>query len=205
MIVLAIVLFMLSVLAMLPPFIVLVGQFPGPPSNQLEKFISEYDGTIVSLGTVFLVSGLALLTTYLSSASAEKRDQAARHLNAELKLSTFRQEWINSLRSDLSEVVALAYVFFDDESGTQAKEDKSKLADLKRVEARIRMRLNPTEDEATELVGHLVDMINACDKNDQENSITHREALANAGSIYIKNEWDTLKENLENLKKADVQ
>jgi len=190
---------------MLPPFIVLVGQFPGPPSNQLEKFISEYDGTIVSLGTVFLVSGLALLTTYLSSASAEKRDQAARHLNAELKLSTFRQEWINSLRSDLSEVVALAYVFFDDESGTQAKEDKSKLADLKRVEARIRMRLNPTEDEATELVGHLVDMINACDKNDQENSITHREALANAGSIYIKNEWDTLKENLENLKKADVQ
>tara|TARA_R110002094_G_scaffold56419_3_gene67548 strand:+ start:5232 stop:5867 length:636 start_codon:yes stop_codon:yes gene_type:complete len=174
-----------------------------------ESFLGSYKGIIISLGTLLVILLATMLTTHLSNVSAEKRQEADRLLNAELKLSDFRQAWIDVLRADCSEVVSLSYSFFDEPDNRMLK-----LAKLKGLEAHIRLRLNPLEDAETERnieksLIQLISALEAAQKKDSECSkdiemesgaIEHREHFAELSAQLLKKEWEVLKDNLDKLK-----
>ena len=182
-------------------------------AQQLEAFLNSNKGIVTSLGTLLVILLAAILTTHLSNSSAEKRQEADRLLNAELKLSDFRQAWINQLRADFAEVIQLGYSFF--EKGNDQQETARK---LKLVEARIRMRLNPRSDAEVEreIEKELVALVSACEKVANEaisrsgdkasetkhcqDALNHRENLAKLGSKFLKEEWEVIKKNLNELK-----
>lgn len=180
--------------------------------TEVENFIRSKLGTIFSISSALLISFLALLTAYLSSASSEKQREADRLLNTELKLSDFRQAWIDVLRKDCSQVVSISYSFFDDKE-TQL----SKLAELKGLEAHIRLRLNPLDDAIVErniekLLVRLISALEISQKRDckcfadikiEDVVIKRREAFAELSAQLLKKEWDVLKDNLDKLKAGE--
>uniref|UniRef100_UPI003B530205 hypothetical protein n=1 Tax=Roseovarius indicus TaxID=540747 RepID=UPI003B530205 len=189
-----------------------------PPGlvSKINCFLDRNSPILIGIGTVALVSGLALWTAHLSNVSAEKRQEADRLLNAELKLSDFRQKWINELRVDFAEVIQLAYSFFDEKSHQNETVRK-----LKMVEARVRMRLNPKCDAVLErkIERELTKLVKACESvvmqsasqhseqspegNAGESALKHREELAKLGSEFLKQEWEVIKDNLDKLKRGN--
>lgn len=191
MILLAIVLFLFALTALTPPFIVLLGQFPGSVPAKLETFISTYNGTIISLGTLFLVSALALLTTHLSSASAEKRERYNRRVQSELKLAEFRQKWIEDMRDDISELLRLSF----------HSSNEGEVSNAYKLSVKIQMRLNLSEDLAEDLAKAL-EVVSRPGLSDLE----HSAALANVAVTsrkYLKQEWSRLKNDIQTARLLD--
>jgi hypothetical protein len=168
------------------------------PFVQLNGFLFKYRSVLISLGTLFVILLTTIFATHLSNTSAEKRQEADRLLNAELKLSDFRQEWINVLRNDLAEIISISYVFFDE------KEKRLKnLSKLKDLDARVRMRLNPKPYAELErrIDSYIEELVNCSENGDELGAFKAREGLARAGAKFLKEEWDFLKGNLDKLKR----
>ncbi|AFO88724.1 hypothetical protein L0Z66_18185 [Phaeobacter sp. BS34] len=184
MILLAVLLFLLALVALVPPFIVLLGQFPGSASAKLEAFISAYSGSIISLGTLFLVSSLALWTTHLSNRSSEKREAGNRRIAAEMKLAEMRKGWINELAADIAEFTSLVGL----RAGNEA--DKKELF----LGSRILLRMNqndPDYDNLRECLKSVSLQIRA-DEPDLDKLIDLREI----SQRILKREWERLKRDL---------
>ncbi len=169
----------------------------------LNKFIFEYRAVILSLGTVLLISVLALSTTLLASKYADQRELSNRRIQSELKLSEFRQKWIDELRADLARLISITTAI----SGTAKSTDERKLAILEmyEIDSRIRLRLNPFEAEAQIIEQTVIQLVNSATLSEGDEgfkaTIKNREMLANLSSRYLKNEWDVLRENLKKIEK----
>ena len=145
---------LLSFVALLPPALVKLGRYEGDILDKLEQLVSNYDGLLVSIGTVFLVLALGIFTTDMVNSAQSRREQASRIMQAELAVAQFRQEWINSLRSKISEVIYLSSLLINSIKDEGYSESVAK---LKRLDSEIRLHLNPKEDEAKRLLERLVD------------------------------------------------
>jgi len=130
-----------------------------------------------------------------------------------VKISEFRQSWIDGLRADISEYVSKAhewiefYLEFNEELEQKKKAEMAK--ELNRIKydsfhvlRRIELRFKPDDDNANTLLGELRDLLNP-GKLPPENS--HSEwtrladgAVANARSL-LKEEWETTKNPLRKL------
>ena len=198
---------LLSAVALLPILFVHLGTYQGGFLSRLEQFVSAYDGLLASLGTLFLILGMGVWTTYLSNKSAAARQRADRITSAELKISEFRQAWIDKLRQDLADVVFLTSV-----NGTS--EDSSanvqRVEKLKKLDSLVRLRLNPGETKAQELAGavrkviDLSEMVsNGC--NDKfSDMLAARESLAKLSAEYLKVEWEVVKHVLQKAKEDET-
>ncbi|ATG36853.1 hypothetical protein PhaeoP23_02749 [Phaeobacter piscinae] len=196
MIVLALVLFLLALTALTPPLIVLLGQFPGPLSVRVESFISEYDGTLISLGTLFLVSGLALLTTHLANTSASKREEYNRRIQAELKLAEFRQTWINDLRDNLADYMSHVGYTRDLQKNVDAEK-------IGKIAARVELLMNAQDPNLKPLRVAMTHMFRASISKDENSSDAMKE-LTQVGQDILKTEWDRLKTDLASIKDYEV-
>lgn len=156
-----------------------------------EIFIRENHGIIISLGTVFLLSLLAYATAAISSASAEKAQKANRSLSSELKLSDFRQSWIDALRDDLSLASKLAARFEEDFKDSVIK------AELVEVIARVRMRMNPNDPDDDALAAAFAKALGASKVAYGWDDET--EAISIVGQRILKREWERLKADLKRI------
>lgn len=172
----------------------------------LEMFLRENRGVLISLGTLFLVSFLALLTSRLSDnaadrreklvhemvdrrerramAAAEKQEKTSQRVQAELQISQFRQAWIKEMRQDIADLLNLSF-----HSASEADVAKAYTLSMK-----IEMRLNPEEDAAQELSEALSTLSGA-----SGNDAAHVAALTKVVTTsrnYLKGEWDRLKQDI---------
>ncbi|NDW46198.1 hypothetical protein [Ruegeria sp. PrR005] len=186
MIYIAIIFLFFAILAITPPLLVVLSDFEGGFFEKIEEFISVYDGTLIALGTLFLVSLLAILTTHLSNVAADRRERSNRRIQAELKLSDFRQLWINELRIDLA--VYMAEVRF--------RKNREDLSRLEEVSTRIFLRLNQNEEDAFKLGGMIAKLVRVvrAENYDEEDEIVSE--ILRLSRVVLKKEWERLKSDL---------
>ncbi|AXT27597.1 hypothetical protein D1823_14035 [Ruegeria sp. AD91A] len=183
---LAIVFFLLAVLILIPPLLLLLQSYPGSFAQKFESAVSEFDGTIISLGTLFLVSGLALLTTHLSNRSSEKREAANRLISTEMKIAEMRKKWIDDLRDDLAVFSSLVST----ESGPESMREEVELA------SRILLRLNPKDPNYDSLREHLKSASGEFGAEDPD--MSELVALREVSQKILKHEWERLKHDIKN-------
>ncbi len=167
-------------------------------SLAIECWIKERAATLTSIGTLFLVGFLTLFATYMTNAAAAARELSNRTVAAELKKSEFRQQWIDKVREDLAEIVGLARIY---ETATEKdKEAKNAVVDtLKNLNAKLRLRLNPNGNPEKELKCKVFRVVDAVEHG-TSNIPDLREALADFGAQFIKDEWENLKLLLDKAK-----
>lgn len=180
----------LTVLAILPWIVVALSACSDASSTPIECVIKKYDGTIISLGILVLVSGLALLTAILTNRSTDISQKSNRKIRAELQIASFRQKWIDALRNDLAEFQSICVVL-----SNTAKEhggDELKLYRLAELSARIQLRMNPDDRDYSALMDTLRlqrDAIISGNKNGQS-------GMNRTSQEILKREWDRLKHDL---------
>lgn len=122
----------------------------------------------------------------------------------ESKVSEFRQQWIDSLRDDISELISvLCYLAHEyeqlknsaDKSHTPLVLDRIKpqMITIQRIHARIEMRLNPNEHE--KLLNILGDFVNLSDhaKKSTTEQVVAIRAVINETQRVLKAEWRVVK------------
>lgn len=186
MIILSVFLFLLAILAFLPLFLVVLGSYEGGVLEKFDQFLGAYDGLILSIGTLALVSALATLSTHLSNVSSEKQQRTNRKVSAELKIVEFRQQWINDLRDDISELLSLSGKPFDSDSLTR----------WQLLNVRIHLRLNPDEEFSEIVMTGITDLLAAACADNREKIPSAQTNLQISGSRLLKFEWDRLKDDL---------
>ncbi|WP_135501630.1 hypothetical protein [Roseovarius aestuariivivens] len=151
---------------------------------EFEGFIRKYSGTLISLGTLLLVSVLTVFAAHLSSQAAEKTAKNNRRIQAELKVAEFRQKWITDMRNDIAELVGLSFHSTKEEDFAKAYE----------LSMKIELRLNPTEELAKSVSNCLVEV------SKKSNDVERYKAISNLvleSRKYLKSEWSRLKYELE--------
>ncbi|SHJ46996.1 hypothetical protein SAMN05444000_10945 [Shimia gijangensis] len=192
----------------LPVFLlVLVIYFGGLPLEEFERFVRKYSGTIISLGTLALISFLALLTSRMADQSADSRNRLAeqaaerreelvaeatdrrealnQRVQAELQISRFRQAWIDETRNEVAEFLQLAF----------HRETTEQIARMFYLDRKIKLRLNEQEELASELVDALGDLT----PDEEQTEDEHSQAIVDAteaGNKFLRNEWRRLKTDI---------
>jgi len=150
--------------------------------------------------TVVAVPILVGLVTHLLNKSAERRAekerQMERSLARELKLSEFRQAWIDELRRDLSELSAML---------PSGKSDHEVTANAKI--ASILLRMNPSEGPSQKVFEDLMALKTECEKKTKSVEVIDDKylALLNSSNKLLKEEWDRLKADLREASGVKVQ
>lgn len=154
-------------------------------SSPVNEFVRLNKEVLLSIGTLLLISFLALIQTYISNKSSDSRDQANRAVQAELKIAEFRQEWINSLRDELEEFNQLAFA-------DPKERDNSRIS---AVLAKVRMRLNLNESLALSLYKAMLEA-GRTDHRSGEDEVAALISLNEAAHKYLSNEWKRLKDDI---------
>lgn len=140
---------------------------------------------------------LPLLGTIVAATIAGAVAFLASVFSKEQKTSEFRQSWIDSLRNDLSELIAISVQIGDEilvrhkrGEGTEAIQThlRTKESDFQRIEeckARIRLRLNPKEYRA------LLNAVKAM--SDPSDHDAKSETLIAESQKVLKAEWKRVK------------
>jgi hypothetical protein len=138
---------------------------------------------------------------------------AAAFIARGVKISEFRQAWIDGLRSDISEYISKAhewidvYLEFNSEiSQTTKAEVEPKLNRIKydalHILSRINLRFKPDDDDANELLGKLLDLLDPSKLEPGSQYPSWRglsdEVVFDARKL-LKEEWETTKNPLRNL------
>ncbi|MCF7971917.1 MAG: hypothetical protein K9L22_12230 [Methylococcaceae bacterium] len=139
---------------------------------------------------------------------------AAAFIARGVKISEFRQAWIDGLRSDISEYISKAHEWVDlylvfNSEGTQEKkaEIAPKLDGIKydalHILSRINLRFKPDDENANILLGKLLGLLDP-EKLVQKNEYSSwrklsDEAVMGARTL-LKEEWEVTKNPLSKLK-----
>lgn len=131
----------------------------------------------------------------------------------QLKISEFRQGWIDGIRKDISEFISKAhewidlYIEFNGEADQKVKADLApKLGRIKydafHVLWRIELRFKPNDTEANDLLLTLKDLLNP-GKLTPDNQYSRWRSLADSSVLkartLLKEEWETTKNPFRKL------
>ncbi|MFU1479276.1 hypothetical protein ACM25N_16770 [Roseovarius sp. C7] len=158
--------------------------------------------------TVLAIPIITWLVTRMANRSSEKRAERERDLERELrgkerllerelsrkmKLADFRQEWINRLRDDLSEIASLTVnpISLNDE----------RIHQLNMRRGRVRLSLNHSEHHAV----RLINAMNELAKTTQEDIGENQTTFVNVGHELLKAEWERLKDDLVQIEQLRGQ
>ncbi|MCV2869399.1 hypothetical protein OEW28_12260 [Defluviimonas sp. WL0002] len=182
----------LALVALLPPVLIELGSYDGGNLEKVESLLSDRQSTIISLGTLFLVLGLSVWSAHLTNKSAEKRESINRRTQAEIKISDFRQAWINDLRDDCARLISIA----DDDM------DPIELREYQYLWTRIQLRLNTADKVHADLVVALKNLTAAMhSKSKIADAQSNIQIEVNS---LLKNEWDRLKSDLKKAQDNEV-
>ncbi len=187
MIALVLVLAVLTFLATTPVVLAALSKYPGGLIDKIELFVSEFDGILISIGTLSLVSMLAVLTARLTNQSAERREKANRKVQSELKIAEFRRQWIDEMRSDLTEFSRLVF----------HRDGIDDISQLFAIRTKIYMRLNLEEKKALAVV-QAMDEAYTADFNeaDTETLMKTQIRLSRVSNEFLRGEWRRLKQDI---------
>ncbi len=166
----------------------------------IEEYIDLHQSIIVSLGTIFLLSAIAIYTTILSGYISERRERNNRKISAELKVAEFRQVWINEMRNDLLEFHQTIYEGKPDTDAKKAFAIYTKIVMRLNLETISDEPLVVKEPLAKELFAHLGMSLEAWHNEEVPTDIRAKfhSSLLSASKDYLKNEWRRLKSDLKN-------
>jgi hypothetical protein len=133
---------------------------------------------------------VAATTPFVSFAVAKRQIRAT-------VISTNRQAWINALRDDLAEMLELAIAYFYLRDGTLSGEEGFKYpyeqrTRLRRLENRIRLRLNPDEPPHQELLLLLIEVRRLSVAHDADDGESFEQAMELAivkAQEILRSEW----------------
>ncbi|MDZ5458013.1 hypothetical protein [Azohydromonas lata] len=132
-------------------------------------------------------------------------------ISKENKTSEFRQEWINELRNDISSFLATANIirrFVSWGARNLSEEKKSgaitdfvapKHAELSEVRHKIRLRLNPKEDDHIELIGSIESIVDLLMPGKPLGAAQglyfdqFQAAVVASSQVILKEEWQRVK------------
>jgi hypothetical protein len=163
--------------------------------------------TVVQIITAVTALVAVIVGPWQSARTARQQIQAGietarRQIRAEV-VSANRQEWINTLRNNLADLLAGLQVW-----GSPVYSERYSEADHKETfrqilerEAKIRLMLNPTEDDHRKLVGAISDARMTAGENqppehDQEvhQLLASRiELVIQQSQVIMKREWERVK------------
>jgi hypothetical protein len=153
-----------------------------------ESFLLTYSGTLTGIGTLFLISVLAIITTLLANKSANQRDRTTRQLQAELAVSQFRQKWMDELRVDLAYYLSrIGSPLNGDDVGTTSD-----------TLSRILLRLNHDDPVDKKLIESLMDAWIAQTAYDKDAIRPHIVQGYILGRKLLKREWMRVVADLKN-------
>jgi len=130
-------------------------------------------------------------------------------ITREIKISEFRQAWINDLREDISEYISKVDEWIDIylESSTAKKnnsvKDLNKLKyDSIKILRRIKMRFKPDDGNANDLISNLNNLLDpseTCVQMSKDDWVGHAENVVNEARHILKEEWDVTKNPLKKI------
>lgn len=142
-----------------------------------------------------LIPGVSALVAMISSRFAVRRaldsERAQRQFSATTQIAGFRQEWINSLRSEIAEHQALCFASMPplNQDSCLSKDRTYRLAELSN---RILLRVNRSDPEYDTLSKALaIDRLRI-----SQNEVPAQDTTQIAQSI-LKREWERLKSDLK--------
>jgi len=113
---------------------------------------------------------------------------ATKQINATV-LSTNRQEWINMLRNNISEFIALCLIIKDLQNRENAPSLPEKIECLNHRLSKIKLLINPTEDDHNELITLLAQATKSVDPD-------VLDKIEKRAQVILKREWVRVK-NIE--------
>ncbi|MBV7409062.1 hypothetical protein [Maritimibacter sp. DP1N21-5] len=150
--------------------------------------VNEWLASHKELVTILAIPILTALVTWWTTRSNEKRAArerlSERELQRQLRLSEYRQAWIEGLRNDIAAYTALHW-----NAEIQAMPNARREA--VEVNAKILMRMNPDDPDYENLRQAMLNPI----ASEAEN----RTALYATGQRILKREWERLKADLAKI------
>lgn len=123
-------------------------------------------------------------------------------ISKESKVSELRQNWIDSLREELSQLIGHIWELHYKVSGDLKEIDFEKLhapgASVSRLATKIRLRLNPKEPESKDVLACIDEMPGMTSKRTvalTQYSEVHKSTaeLTRLSAVLLKKEWDRVK------------
>jgi hypothetical protein len=110
------------------------------------------------------------------------------------KVSEFRQEWINSLRTEVASLISHAFTIYDWDGKKSDRFDVA-FAEVHRLTALITLRLNPKEPESLALIAAMNDLRESIHTADAKFELinTKVNALTSTTQKVLKTEWRRVK------------
>ena len=181
-----------SILALFPAISIHISE-NAYSNSALNEFVKLNKEMLLSIGTLLLISFLAILQTYISNYSSEKREESNRRTQTELKLAEFRQEWIDGLRDDLSEFASLL-----NNDSFPSNENFERMVVL---HARIMLRMNNGDVKYPTLLKAMSSYLKAArsekGKMRDIDITTAHTTLITTSQDLLKTEWNRLKRDLQ--------
>lgn len=164
-------------------------------SNAAMLLTSAVVAAMVSAIVALVGHAISRKNAQLAAQISSQNAALSAKLEAAKKLADSRQRWIDQMREDMAEFVALAAVRqrnFDNDT----LKNNDVFEKLLMVNARINMRMNPKDidyEKLDQLMGYCIFPENA------NGSGASSRAFVSLCQIILKREWDVLKSDLRNL------
>ena len=155
-----------------------------------DAWLSSHQTLVVSIGVPLLTLLVTNMSSHYQDRRANERQVFERKLQKLLKISEFRQKWIDDFRTDLAELIS--YTVNPDHIETEHTRA------FNACMARIQMRINPADVDATDLKKALYDLRLAKQNDGGE----VQSDLTRIGQKFLKKEWDRLRRDLDEVEKT---
>jgi len=154
------------------------------------------------MDTMQLIDGAS--ATVLAAMIAAAITFLAAVFTKESKVSEFRQQWIDALRDDISELISvLLYLAHEYEQLSKSANKshaplvleriKPEMMTIQRIHARIELRLNPEEhDKLLDTLGNFVKLRELSAKSESDQTAAIRKVINEAQKV-LKAEWRVVK------------
>jgi hypothetical protein len=155
--------------------------------DTLNTWVANHKELLTLIGVPLLTFLITTVVNRASERRASKERQLERDLARELKLSEYRQMWIDNLREELATLAAMLPA----RDPAMEVEANSKLASML-------LRMNPNEGPSQKVYQDLMKLKGACEKSPPSfDDIDDKYlALLNSSNILLKAEWDRVKRDL---------
>jgi hypothetical protein len=169
--------------------------------NSLSSDGIQYISLAIAFLAVFFSPLISYLTTKLTINSQLKLSNqqintqikiAERNLKSEV-LSRNRQNWINTLRDNISEFISLSIVITKITSVHKDYDDK--MEKFLTLRSRISLLLNPKEDDHNKLDKYLKEALYfVIEKEEQRHIVDIRNDIIKLSQEILKREWERVKQ-----------
>ena len=153
--------------------------------GSLELFVRRNQGILTSIGTLLFLALVAFFTTVFANRAADRREEFSQKMQALIKVSEFRQKWIDRMREDLSRISELVF----------SMNNNDDLYELYGIVSRVLLSLNLSEEASEKLHETLIKILE-CLRNDEPTSSLVAELQA-VSNVMLRKEWSRLKNNLK--------